>query len=184
MKKLFAILLIILAAKVCLAQSADRKVIAQLYNKTVENYFAKLALIAIKAAPAIKPQFILIGDSIASNIGTYPNFTLKVVKDQNDGIREIEKLPGKTGTINVITQKFSADTLDISISNWIVRVKRAIGIRDWHLVTKHIYLLANCGGTNGYIPSGRLVYNRSSQLWTYSSGEEVFAEMNRRNYKL
>ena len=59
-----------------------------------------------------------------------------------------------------------ADTLDVNIGGWTIeKVSR-----------KKINLAAWCGGTMGYIPDGRFIYDKYSDKWTFTTSIEIIEE--------
>lgn len=55
------------------------------------------------------------------------------------------------------------DTLDVNIGGYTIS----------QIDKKHMMKGIWCGGTMGYIPDGRFVYNRDKSLWEFTSGTEI-----------
>jgi hypothetical protein len=80
-----------------------------------------------------------------------------------------------------IREKYlSQDTLDISIGGWTVDFERVLRLKKidgkLRLIRKNFNFSAWCGGTLGYIPLGRLVYNSKSSSWLYISEKTITEE--------
>ena len=63
--------------------------------------------------------------------------------------------------INII----APDTIDINLISWDIKFKwgkAAIGVE--------------CGGTMGYIPDGRFIFNATSRKWDYYSYDYIYSE--------
>jgi hypothetical protein len=181
MNKIIVSIVILISAIISKAQNIDHKTTTQLYTKTIENYFNKTTN-SVKNNSIHKPTFLIIGNNLPENLPLdYNAFTLKIVKDQNEAINEIDNAHEKTGSVFIISRKFKKDTIDINVGTLGIRIKKTFKIQHWHLITRQIFLSVNCGGTIGYIPSGRMTYNKESKLWSFISGEEVFAEMKMKN---
>jgi hypothetical protein len=74
----------------------------------------------------------------------------------------------------------SQDTTDISIGGWTVDFERVLKLKKINgklrLITKNYNFSAWCGGTLGYIPQGRLIYNAQSSSWQYISEKTIIEE--------
>jgi len=44
-----------------------------------------------------------------------------------------------------------------------------------------VQFTVGCGGTYGYIPTGRMVFNKELKTWSFISRDEIFAEMKKKN---
>jgi hypothetical protein len=184
MRKIFLFIVIITSAKISDAQNVDQNVIVQLYTKTIENNFNETAL-SIKHNSVTKPNFLIIKDNLPENLPLdYKDFTIMIVNDQNDAIKQIFNANKKSGSVTLINREFKKDTIDISIGSWGISIKKVFKINHWRLITRQVLLSASCGGTIGYIPSGRMIYNKESKTWSYVSGKEVLAEMKKKNPRL
>ena len=45
------------------------------------------------------------------------------------------------------------------------------------LITKIIYFALSCGGTMGYVPSARLIFNTEKQMWEYFSHQFLMEQI-------
>jgi hypothetical protein len=64
---------------------------------------------------------------------------------------------------NISYKPFGADTIDILISTWTI-VK---------MTKKTFKIHVGCGGTMGYIPEGRFVFNQTTKSWTFYSYDDI-----------
>jgi hypothetical protein len=72
---------------------------------------------------------------------------------------------GKTLKLYRVTHKqISKDTIDINFGDLTLIVKKGIFFKNGLHFREANYSLA-CGGTNGYIPDFRFVYDRQSKTW-------------------
>ena len=55
------------------------------------------------------------------------------------------------------------DTIDINIGGWTIEsvTKKTMSLGAW------------CGGTMGYIPDGRFIFDKEKKTWTFVSGKEI-----------
>ncbi|WP_375561253.1 hypothetical protein ACE193_01490 [Bernardetia sp. OM2101] len=58
---------------------------------------------------------------------------------------------------------FGSDTVDINIGSWVIK----------SISRKKIALAANCGGTMGYIPDARFIFDRDTKKWNLITGKEI-----------
>lgn len=65
----------------------------------------------------------------------------------------------------VVHQIISRDTVDINVGVVTVRGKRALYLNHGRLITRKGFFSIKCGGTNGYVPTERFVYNRNTRAW-------------------
>jgi hypothetical protein len=68
-----------------------------------------------------------------------------------------------------INHKFlGIDTLDVNIGGWTLeKAKR-----------RNLYFAAWDGGTMGYIPDGRFIYDKTIRSWLFTSNEEIVTQKN------
>jgi hypothetical protein len=169
MKKIIILILSLLCIHLAYGQS-DKELTLQLYTKSIDTFFTQLNSYNKVKNTAIKPEFLVIQDSLPKDLPLiYKNFTIRIVKNQSDAINTLEDQNKKTGAIYIITRKFEKDTLDVSINGWGILIKKGIYIKHGRLITKQIFLQASCGGTMGYIPTGRFVHDYVLNKWSYNS---------------
>jgi hypothetical protein len=71
----------------------------------------------------------------------------------------------KTLTVYRVNHEIiSSDTVDINIGTMAVSAKRAIHFNHG-LRTKKASFMISCGGTNGYVPSDRYAFNKTTKTW-------------------
>ncbi|WP_282037928.1 hypothetical protein [Saccharicrinis aurantiacus] len=77
---------------------------------------------------------------------------------------------GKTLKLYRITHKqISKDTIDINFGDLTLTVKKGIFLKNGLHFREANYSLA-CGGTNGYIPDFRFVYDKKTKTWKIIDG--------------
>ena len=77
---------------------------------------------------------------------------------------------GKTLKLYRVTHKqISKDTIDINFGDLALKVKKGIFFKNGLHFREANYSLA-CGGTNGYIPDYRFVYDKQSKTWKIIGG--------------
>ncbi|PVY40252.1 hypothetical protein [Pontibacter virosus] len=164
MKKAFLIAVLTTLGQFGFGQELTRKELLSFYESAISDYYSQTFF------NQTNREHLILNDSLPEGLRVkYPNFILFPVTER-EGIKKIERTKGKSGTLNKITLKeISPDTMDIIINNWSVTVKRVLKIHEGRLITKNINYAFGCGGTMGYVPEARLVYNRSIKQWEYFS---------------
>ena len=74
--------------------------------------------------------------------------------------------------IRIVPQFISKDTIDINFSQVFLKVQKGLYLKP-KLHFKKAELFLSCGGTNGYQPDFRYVYNSNNQSWKNISEKYV-----------
>jgi len=83
---------------------------------------------------------------------------------------------GKTLKLYRVTHKqISKDTIDINFGDLALKVKKGIFFKNGLHFREANYSLA-CGGTNGYIPDFRFVYDKQTKIWKIIGGSYKLPE--------
>ena len=166
----------ILIVPLAYGQADYKELKLQLYTKTIDSFFSEIVSSINKSGnTTVKPEFLLLKDSLPYDLPlSYKGFSLQLIKNQNEGIKTLEKSHKKHGFVYMITQNFRKDTLDITVSGWNISIKKGIWIKHGQFVTKQIILMAGCGGTGEYVPNGRLVY--TTNTWLFKTHDQLLAE--------
>jgi hypothetical protein len=94
----------------------------------------------------------------------------------SDELFEYAYKHGKTLRLYRITHKqISKDTIDINFSDLTLRVKKGIFLKNGLHFRESNYSL-DCGGTNGYIPDFRFVYDTKNSTWKIIGGKYKLTE--------
>ena len=70
----------------------------------------------------------------------------------------------------------SSDTIDINIGGPSINVKKVLKIRKGRIITREVNYLAGCGGTMGYIPTARFIFDKEKNKWTFKDYEDILEE--------
>ncbi|MFP5471800.1 MAG: hypothetical protein ACLGGV_09410 [Bacteroidia bacterium] len=79
-------------------------------------------------------------------------------------IKESLKTRKNLDVIRVTHKLISNDTVDINISHLDVKARRALHFNNGLRFVKADFKLA-CGGTNGYVPTCRFVFDLTDEKW-------------------
>ncbi|WP_207429931.1 hypothetical protein [Sabulibacter ruber] len=164
MKQLLLIAFMLLAWQYGFGQRLSQEELVNFYESAISDYYSD------NIFNQEEKEHLILSDSLPNGIRlTYPRFTLKPVTE-DAAVQIIEGRKGKSGRLDkIFFKEISPDTVDINIGGWSVTVKRVFRIYKGRLITKDINFAVGCGGTMGYIPNARLVYNRESRKWDYYS---------------
>ena len=164
-------------------QNYPQTLIDSLCNLTIIYYYTEYAkpldsIEAINFKP--KNQFILKSD-ITRNLQTvYDQFTVYFVTQQ-EALKEISKTKNKTGYLGKIFVTELQDTINIDIGGWGIKVTKVKFVKG-KPKDIHANFAVSCGGTLGYIPTCRFIYNKSLNSWTrYTWTETVNEIIKKRN---
>ncbi|OJX88250.1 MAG: hypothetical protein BGP01_10915 [Paludibacter sp. 47-17] len=153
------------------SQNLTDSLLVGFFNRTFNDYFGKLN--------TSTNNFYVLKDSIPENVTTdYPNFKLHFV-DYSQTYPLIKK--GKISTLFwAKSECIGVDTVDITIGAWTTSYKRVARIRSnegkWKLVFRSYQFGAWCGGTLGYIPQGRFIFDPKLREWEYISEQDMINE--------
>ena len=93
---------------------------------------------------------------------------------------EIATTKNGSGALEKISVAQSQDTINVDIGGWAIQVTK-VKYRNGKPFPVHSNFLASCGGTLGYIPTCRFIYDNHTNSWTkYTWQETANAIMNTR----
>lgn len=159
MKKTIIIFIIIGFSVDLISQELNRETIVDLYNQTFMDFFSK------KASSTESIEFFIQTDSSQINIQTdFDDFKIHFVTEE-----ESKRLIKKNKISELYWTKIneiSKDTIDLKIGGWTVDYKRKF-------FNGNFTFAAWSGGTSGYVPQGRFIYNHKTQNWKFNSEKEI-----------
>ena len=138
-------------------------------EKTIQYYYSPQT-----DGQSTRLTFLILNDTVTNNVQTtYPKFNVAFVT-RDEAVDKISKTKKKAGQLDKIETKWlSKDTFDISIAGWGVSVKKVNQIVNGQKIKYHSYFVAGCGGTLGYIPTCRFVFDKSNNSWTQITDAEI-----------
>lgn len=142
-------------------QNVTDSLLATFYNKTLSISFSNTRKKEFDNRIFIKTEFD------TSLLIQQNNLNQFIFFDKKTSYRSVLSKPFKKNagkTIYWINHKFfGTDTVDINIGSWIIK----------SMSRKKISLGANCGGTMGYIPDSRFIFDRNTKKWNLTTGKEI-----------
>lgn len=149
------------------SQNLSDSLVTYFFDQTLGDYFGKNY--------GSETDFYILSDSLLLSIKTdYENFRLHLIEeDQTHPLirkKEIYELYW------VRLDEVASDTVDINIGAWDVEFKlfsrkRSKNGRKWAFAT--YYFASWCGGTEGYLPEGRFIFNEEKNIWEFYSEEDA-----------
>jgi len=172
-KGLIVILLIFTAYCDLFSQSITSSRLDSFYVQTINDYFNGDSL------NDLSENYFVLKDSVPEGIIEYfSNSNIHFISDSES--HPLIKADSIKSLYWIRQKNISQDTIDISIGGWTVDFERVLKLKKTdgklRLITKIYNFSAWCGGTLGYIPQGRLVFNSQSSSWQYISEKDMVAE--------
>ena len=162
----------LLFPSISFGQTVNDSLLSTFYNKTLISYFSDTAYTKNQSEfnnILIQTEF----DTI--QLIKYYNKNKLTYFNSKTNIRSIIEKPYKKNNgrnIYWISHKLlQKDTVDINISGWtIIKItKKTMGLGAW------------CGGTMGYIPEGRFIFNSETKTWTFFCRKEIINNLLRKD---
>jgi hypothetical protein len=174
MKFVAAIILTLFLCEISLGQKYPQLLVDSFCNVTIDFYYTDF----IKPMDSVeaytyKPgdPFILKSELTTNLKSKFKDFTVRYVTQQ-EALDEIVKAKTRTGSLEKIIVTQLQDTINIEIGGWAVRVTKVKYKKGKPIAVKST-LAAGCGGTLGYIPTCRFIYDKLTNLWTRQTGQEI-----------
>ena len=183
MKTLLIFILTITVCSTTVGQNYPKALVDSFCNSTIEFYYTEFAnpTDSTKAAN-FKPKnpFITKSD-ITKNLRTqYNNFNVYFLTQQ-EVLDKISLTQSRTGSLDKIVVTQLKDTINIDIVGWAIKVKKVKFVKG-RPTNIHSDFAASCGGTLGYIPTCRFVYDKGKNEWIrYTLTETADVIMSKRN---
>ena len=164
-------------------QSYSKTLVDSFCNSTIEFYYSEFAK-PIDSIEALnyKPRnpFIIKSDLTKNLQTTYMNFNVDFLTQQ-EALEKICLTKSRTGSLEKIVVKQFQDTINIDIVGWTIKITKVKFVKG-RPTNIHSNFGASCGGTLGYIPTCRFVYDKTKNVWTrFTWTETADAIMSKRN---
>ena len=174
MKFVAAIILTVFLCDISFEQKYPQTLVDSFCNVTIEYYYTDFIkpLDSIEAL-SFKPRdpFILKSELTPALISKFKDFTVRYVTQQ-EALKEFVKTKNRTGSLEKLSVNQLQDTINIDIGGWAVRVTK-VKYRNGKPFPVNSTFVASCGGTLGYIPTCRFVYDKTTNSWTRHTWQET-----------
>ena len=183
MKIVLTFILTITIGSTAFGQNYSQALVDSFCNSTIEFYYAEFAkpTDSIKAAN-IKPKnpFIIKSDITKNLRRQYKDFDVYFLTQQ-EVLEKISLTKNRTGSLEKILVTQLKDTVNIDIVGWSIKVTKVKFVKG-RPTNIHSNFGASCGGTLGYIPTCRFVYDKVKNEWTrFTWTQTADAIMSKRN---
>ena len=132
-------------------------------RRTVIDYFDYWAPLYPNSIP--KRYITFLTDTSIKNIpdSIYGRPTRIIPYDKLKNLKYRKLLKEKVYRIGI--NIIAPDTIDVNLTSWDIKFKWG---KAW--------IGVECGGTMGYIPDGRFIFNATSRKWDYYSYDYIYRE--------
>jgi hypothetical protein len=178
MKKYLLLIMGFQMSYACIGQTWPDSLLIHLCERTLYDSFQANQNDTTSPWPlGINKQVLILQDSLSRQLQReYSAFTIKPVT-QAEAIKLIEKRKNKRGELfKINTKAIGQDTIDVNFGSWIVEIRNIFKLRKGRIVKKEVYFLASCGGTMGYIPTARYIFDSKTRHWRHVSYQEIVAQ--------
>lgn len=148
-------------------QKYSQTLIDSFCNVTIDYYYTDFAkpFDSIEAQTYKPTDPYILKSDLTRNLKTkFKNFTVRYVTQQQ-AIDEFVKTEHRTGSLEKIFVTQLEDTINIDIGGWTVQVAK-VKYKNGKAIPVHSNFGVSCGGTLGYIPTCRFVFNTTTNNWT------------------
>jgi hypothetical protein len=167
MKFVVPFILTIFFCDTTFGQKYSQTLLDSFCNVTIDYYYTDFAkpLDSIEALTYRPRNPYILESNLTRNLKTkFKNFTVRYVTQQQ-AIDEFVKTEHRTGSLEKLFVTQLQDTINIDVGGWTVRVTK-VKYKKGKVIPVHSNFAASCGGTLGYIPTCRFVYDRATNSWT------------------
>ncbi len=182
MKFVATFILTLFLCDTALGQKYPQSLVDSFCNVTIEYFYTDFAkpLDSIEAL-TYKPRnpYILNSEFTTNLKNQFKDFTVRYVTQQQ-ALEEFVKTKNRTGALEKLFVTQLQDTINVDIGGWAVQVTK-VKYKNGKAIPVHSNFAASCGGTLGYIPTCRFVFDRTTNSWTkYTWQQTVEAIMKAR----
>jgi hypothetical protein len=174
MKFVATIILTLFLGDSSFGQKYPQTLVDSFCNMTIEYYYTDFIkpLDSVEAL-TFKPRdpFILKSELTPSLKSKFRDFTVRYVTQQ-EALEEFIKTKNRTGSLEKLSVNQLQDTINIDIAGWAVRVTK-VKYKNGKPFPVNSNFVASCGGTLGYIPTCRFIYDKTINSWTKHTWQET-----------
>jgi hypothetical protein len=174
MKFVAAIILTLFLSETSFGQKYPQALVDSFCNLTIEYYYTDFIkpLDSVEAL-TFKPidPYILKSELTPNLKSNFRDFTVRYVTKQ-EALEDFVKTKNRTGSLEELCVTQLQDTINIDIGGWAVRVTK-VKYRNGKAIPINSNFTASCGGTIGYIPTCRFVYDKTTNTWKRHTWQEA-----------
>jgi hypothetical protein len=174
MKLIAATILTLFLCDISFGQKYPQTLVDSFCNVTIEYYYTDFIkpLDSVEAL-TFKPRdpLILKSELTQTLKSKFKDFTVRYVTQQ-EALEEFVKTKNRTGSLEKLSVNQLQDTINIDIGGWAVRVTK-VKYKNGKPFPVNSNFVASCGGTLGYIPTCRFIYDKTTNSWTKHTWQET-----------
>ena len=174
MKVFLSFISTVLVYATSLGQDYSKTLIDSFCNSTIKYYYTEIPKPkdSLKAVSFNPRNHLILKSDVTQGLRTlYGQFIIHFLTQQ-EALEKICLTKDRRGVLDKITVVKLHDTIDIDISGWTVKVT-SFKIKNGRPTFIHSIFAAGCGGTSGYIPTCRFVFDYKESIWIRSTSTEI-----------
>jgi len=174
MKFIAATILTLFFCDTSFGQKYPQTLVDSFCNVTIEYYYTDFAkpLDSVEALTYKPRNPFILKSELTPNLQTkFKDFTVRYVTQQ-EALEEFVKTKNRTGSLEKLFVTQLQDTINIDVGGWAVRVTK-VKYKNGKAIPVNSNFAAGCGGTLGYIPTCRFVYDKTTNSWTRHTWQET-----------
>jgi hypothetical protein len=174
MKFVATFILTLFLCSTAIGQKYPQALVDSFCNVTIEYYYTDFAkpLDSIEALTYKQRNPYILRSELTSNLKTqFREFTVRYLTQQQ-ALEEFVKTKHRTGALEKLFVTQLQDTINVDIGGWAVRVIK-VKYKNGKAIPVHSDFAASCGGTLGYIPTCRFVFDRTTNSWTKRTWQQT-----------
>jgi|GEM_PF-2601038 hypothetical protein len=161
--KAFLIIVISLFALTVNGQNINDSLLATFYNQVLVNSFDN----GVNCGNRKTYEYLIKTDFDTARLIKRVGWVRLHFYKEESSLRGLLLRPWRRNKGRVIYRMsntiYNTDSVDIDLT----------GVEIVSVTRRNISLSVSCGGTLGYIPSARFIFNKETKAWKYSSSEEI-----------
>ncbi|MBO9201946.1 MULTISPECIES: hypothetical protein [Niastella] len=176
MKFIVTFIITLLLCKPTHAQKYPQSLIDSFSNETIEYYYTDF----INRIDSTEPDYYkpgtmyMLKSELTKNLKThFKSFTLCYVTHEQ-ALDAFVKTEDRSGSLENLSVTQLKDTINIDIGGWVIQITKVKTVNG-KLTPVNSNFLISCGGTLGYIPTCRFVFDKTSHSWKRYTWQQTAA---------
>lgn len=173
MKLTATLILSLFLLKFSVGQKYPQTLVDSFCNETILYYYTDFAkpLDSIEAESYEPRDPYIMQSELTTNLKTQFNGFIVRYVTQQQALEEIAATKDRMGSFEKISVTQLPDTIDVNIGGWAIHVTK-VKQKNRRAIPIHSNFYASCGGTLGYIPTCRFIYDKRTRKWIKYTWQE------------
>lgn len=184
MKFVVPLILLFFLCDTAFGQKYPQTLLDSFCNETIRYYHATFLIRPdSNEVPTYNSRvmYVLKGAHTTNLKTNHDNFTVCFVT-REQALEEFVKTEHRTGSLENLHITQLRDTIDVDFGNWVVEITE-VKWENGKLIPVHSKFSVSCGGTLGYIPTCRFIFDNTTNRWTKYTWQQIANESSRRLYQ-